>query len=293
VDSWTASMLAHLRQLAMVEIRANDPAAILRTVPPVRRLRLYRDFHTWSPTAGDLDLGVLAGRTELEELTTDFPVHPQTLPATLTALKYLSMWNTSRQPGRTDLSWLARFPELTVLNLDAITRPRSFGPLAALRKLADLTLSSDDNRRAFSDVGFLRQLPALDGLGLNGCTDPHVFERVAEAQPSLKTLQLMRLRIPAASLAPIASLPLTDLDLDRFGGILDLEPLAGHPTLRSIDIRFCRWRDLSPLASIPNLKTLYVYSDREVDLAPFAGRRLTVWASPDQVPRDVAGIRVR
>src|SRR5262249_49669763 len=100
---------------------------------------------------------------------------------------------------------------------------------------------------------------------------------------------------PVLDLATIAGLPLNYLDLDGFTGVLDLRPLAGHPTLESVDLSHCpQLGDLSPLASMPKLRHLYLNGIPDVDLAPLAGRRrLTVWVDRDQTVRNAAGVRVR
>jgi hypothetical protein len=150
-------------------------------------------------------------------------------------------------------------------------------------------------RKSLDNVAFLRRLPALSRLELINCADPRVLDHIAATHPGLTELRLIGLRVPVLDLATITGLPLTHLNLDGFNGVLDLRPLAGHPTLESVDLSHCpQLGDLSPLASMPNLRHLKLYDIPEVDLAPLAGRRrLTVWVDHDQTVRNATGIRVR
>src|SRR5262249_59646668 len=112
-------------------------------------------------------------------------------------------------------------------------------------------------RKSLDNVAFLRRLPALSELGLTNCADPHVLDHIAAAHAGLSDLRLIGLRVPVLDLATITGLPLTHLDLDGFNGVLDLRPLAGHPTLESVDLSDCpQLGDLSPLASMPKLRNL-------------------------------------
>jgi hypothetical protein len=293
VDDWTAPMLRHLRHVTAVQVIANDPVALIRGLPPVRHLNILPSRSSSGDTV--LDLGVLAGRADLVGLYVDYKVRPDSIPATLTSLTGLSLWRSVPGSGVSDLAWVTRFQQLTWLYLGDIGRPRSFRPLTELPKLTSLTLGAPMGRKSLDNVAFLRRLPALSHLGLINCADPRVLNHIAATHPGLTELHLIGLRVPVLDLATITGLPLTDLNLNGFNGVLDLRPLAGHPTLESVDLSDCpQLGDLSPLASMPKLRHLHLHGIPEVDLAPLAGRhRLTVWVNHDQTVRNAAGVRVR
>ncbi|MEO3746067.1 NACHT domain-containing protein [Plantactinospora sp. B5E13] len=291
LDGWTAPMARHLRNLHGVRT-FTDPAEIVRELPPVKGLRLYHVPEDGEPPVVALDF--LGAQPFLEELALYRPVDPAELPATMTRLTDLTL---RIAPGyRTaDLDWLARFPQLTMLDLGDVGPPSGFDSLTGLTALTGLSLvAPEESVDGLADTRFLCRLPTLTSLYLVNCTDTRVVEWIATSLPHLETLQLMRLRVPALDLDALTGLPLTSLDLDEFEGPLDLTPLAGHATLEHLDLSRCpRLGDLTPLARISGLRRLHLHDVPDLDLAPFAGNReLTVYLNGDQPVRNADGVRL-
>ncbi|WP_422773915.1 NACHT domain-containing protein [Plantactinospora sp. WMMC1484] len=295
VDDWAAPMLKHLRNLGVAMLSVAEPALAARELPPGLR-GLSVEPHRGFRTDARVDLDFLRGQNDLEQLIVRWTSAPAELPDTLTWLTHLELWLGYDPALLPDLDWVARFPRLRILRLEGVGRnPRSYRPLGELPHLTSLDITAGTRRRCLGDTRFLKRLPALRTLHLNGCADPLVLDRIAESQGDVRNLRLMRLQPPALDLRPLAGLPLESLDLDGYQHELDLRPLAGHPTLDDIDLRNCPGlTDLSPLASVPKLATLYLHDAPELDLAPFAGaRRLTVWANRGQTFRNAEGVRIR
>ncbi|WP_159104763.1 NACHT domain-containing NTPase [Plantactinospora sp. BB1] len=295
VDEWTVPMLRHLRNLYGVAIGTADPSRVVRELPAVRGLRL---LYPSGPILTDrpIDLTFLRDHPDLEQLWVNLSNSPADLPDTLRRLAQLTIWLGGTPTPMPDLAWVTRFRQLTRLNLQGFERNvRSYRPLTELPALAALILTGNRAPSFLSNTSFLAGLPSLTELQLNGCNDSKVLERIVSSQGRLKILRLMYLRASTVDLATIATLPLEILDLDTCAAPLNLRPLQGHPTLRSIDLRNRpQLIDLAPLASIPNLTDLSLHSVPELDLGPFAGkRRLTVWAHRNQTFRNAEGIRVR
>ncbi|MFC7241299.1 NACHT domain-containing protein [Catellatospora aurea] len=292
VNDWTSSMLPHLRQLTGVRALVEDLDALLKLLPPVRRLDVMN--RRMSRGGRALDLSGLAGRNDLEELLVESYVRAETLPESLTALKRLRLWQVHSDASKMDLNWLAKFPQLTTLQLGEFIGARSMNPLLQIAALSSLTLNARLDRKPFGKVEFISRLPHLDSLGINGCSDEDVLSIVATAQPKLTNLQLMRLNVRSIDLNHVTRLPLKHLDIDSCTAHVDLLPLANLQTLETLDIRGCMSvGDLSPLAALPNLSSIYLYGVPDLDLSPLAGMgHLTVWAYSSQV-RNAAGVRVR
>ncbi|SCL41651.1 NACHT domain-containing protein [Micromonospora pallida] len=294
VDEWTAPMTHHLRHLRHVQFNVQPSPEVVRSLPPLQGLILERGIR--GPI--DREISALRAHPALEQLVVRLPLDPAALPTTLASLRDLSLVFPPPPSGRTDLSWLARFPRLTSLGLYDMCRPYSWRQLTNLPGLRSMVLSAASGRRPLDDVGFLRQLPALEFLGLIGCTDPRVLEHVANLR-GLKTLLLMQLDVPGLDLALLHGLPLDHLDLDSYPGPLDLAPLTGHPTLETVDLQNCAGlTDLGPLTTMPRLRTLYLDDagppTTGLDLGPLRERRrLTVFADTDQRLHNREGVRVR
>ncbi|BCL13539.1 NACHT domain-containing protein [Micromonospora sagamiensis] len=294
VDEWTAPMTRHLRHLRDVQFIVQPKPEVLRALPPICGLYLFAGIS--GPI--DREIDALRAHPELESLYVNTPLDPAAIPATLTRLRTLIFLFLPPPSGRTNLSWLTRSPQLTVLSLWGIYRPYTWRPLTQLPELNDLFLSAATDRHPLDDVAFLRQLPALVSLGLSGCSDPAVLDHVA-AHRSLKRLVLNWLDVPVLDLASIRDLPLEVLDLRAFAGPLDLTPLAGHPTLETVELSACvGLTDLGPLATMPRLRTLRLNSAGTtatgLDLGPLRDSpRLTVYANPDQRLHNREGVRVR
>lgn len=292
-DEWTAPMLRHLRNLRGVGLTAADPVETVGHVPAVRALQLYGSSF---PSAGYLDLGFLRERAELEVLRVYLYCDPRTLPDSLTRLTRLDL-RVGAEPGMSELGWVTRFPRLTSLDLGGLRRkPRTFRPLSGLPDFRELSLRAEpDCPKVLNDTSFLTQLPPLASLGLVGCTDPQLLDRIASHQGTLRRLQLGWLRTPRVDLGIVAGLPLESFFFSGYEGPLDLSPLAGHPTLTHLGLSYHEEPlDLTPLASLPALQNLYLYDVPELDLAPLAGnRRLTVRADPSQRFRNAEGIRIK
>ncbi|MEV0326598.1 NACHT domain-containing protein [Micromonospora echinospora] len=294
-NDWTSPMTHHLRHLYGVRFATAPSLATLSGLPKLKGLFLDRDaVRLPDPRA------FLQAHPDLEDLAILSPVEPQSLPATLTQLRRLELKLQATAGGETDLSWLARFPRLVTLHLRGLGRPYSWAPLTELPQLTALFLSAEaPHSRPMKDVQFLRDLPPLTALTLNGCAAPRTLDHIADAHPHLERLVLMYFRGSRLDLALVAALPLRHLDLDSFQGPLDLSPLADHATLTSLDLRNCPGLlDLTPLASMPRLRELYLHDtgpdEKGLDLGPLQNhRRLTVHAYPDQRFRNQEGVRVR
>ncbi|MEU4568264.1 NACHT domain-containing protein [Micromonospora sp. NPDC023956] len=294
VDEWTAPMTHHLRHLHNVRFHVQPSPEVIRSLPPVRGLILHNGIR--GPV--DREIDALHAHPGLEHLAVNQPLGPVAIPAALPRLRHLSLDLLPPQTGRTDLSWLARFPRLWTLSLGHLYRPYSWRPLTHLPELTSVLLAAAPGRRPLDDVTFLRQLSALALIWLDGCTDPRVLDHVA-THHGLKRLTLMHLDVAGLNLVTVRDLPLEHLDLDSSTGRIDLAPLAGHPTLETVDLRGCAGlTELAPLATMPRLHTLYLYGAGPpatgLDLGPLHDRRrLTVHANTDQLLHNREGVRIR
>ncbi len=171
----------------------------------------------------------------------------------------------------TDLSPLSTVTQLEELRLGSSPGVASIDALSSLTKLKSLDLA----RTEISSIAALKTLVALEELDVSGTkvTDIGVVRslsalkrldismtKVADLSPlrSAKNLTALDVgRTEVSDLSPLAGLALETLDLGSGGKIQDIAPLANLTHLKSLTFQNAG-ADLSPLAGHPTLRALDV-----------------------------------
>jgi hypothetical protein len=212
-------------------------------------------------------------------------------------------------PTNANAKWLkarlgsAGFVLDRTIQLGIFSPRHSFAPLAAFRRMRDITLD-DTNVSDLSPLAGMTDLATLsiDGGNVTDLTMIGALTKLTELnltrlpRPSnynalAKLTELKSLYLdhtPITDLSPVARLyHLQTLTLD-WTQVTDLRPLAGLTTLSSVlDLRHTPVRDLTPLSALTSLRLLEIDPDVPADQVKALKRalwRLQIPQFPDYDP---------
>ncbi|MER5421837.1 NACHT domain-containing protein [Streptosporangium roseum] len=260
----TFPYLRHLRNLEELRVAfAGEDLGFLRDVRPLRRLSVYQLLAPHS-------LGVLDHHPGLERLWMRLRRDPADSPWPVMPSSLREAYVLRNDPAPPDLGFLDGFRTVEKLALDWLTQVTDFTPLTLLPRLRELHLS---DCAGLTDPGIFGAIPGLVELQL---TYPGLDGRLAELVGGCAGLR--RLLISGApwldDVAPLASLPLEEIQLLDCPNLADLAPLSGAAELRSLHLRSCRKvHDLSPLEPLEKLRQVNLADlPHAIDVAPLGGK---------------------
>lgn len=209
-----------------------------------------------------IEPAVAKGRPRIVQFSEPLP--ERVLAATADALR-LHPGVTLRAYGwevDPSLEWLDRFEHIHHLALDLRYAPKvaTLEPIARLTALRSLSIG--DGRSGRPSLAFLRALPQLEVLLLEGHAKD--FDVVADVV-TLRRLELRASRLK--SLEALCSHPKLEVFGMDFGGLRELAPLAEIPRLRGLalwQVRKLDTDDLEPLGDCPALEAVSLGALRNV-----------------------------
>lgn len=258
-----AGQLARLRRLIVYLDHAVDPAD-LDHIPMLTGLYLNGGA-----------IGDLAALTRHEHLKILRIVNERHVLDTnnIPELPKLDWLFIRNHPNITDLSFLSRTRNVSLVALDSVAELKDFSTLADLPNLDQLSLG----RVTQPNLSRIPPLHAMHHLALHRLVEPRGgLESLVHLAPNVVALELGYTDW-VDNLSPLAELSSLERLCLRETKINDLRPLGLLTNLEVLDLIDCTGiRDLSPLAGLPNLKLVWLRSLDDVDLGPLDARSTVV-----------------
>ena len=242
----------------------------ITSLAPITEVKGLQKLSIWikNDQQHPLDLGPLAGMTELQELDCEGCM---TNGKALSGLKKLKKLNFKGFGVSIDeIQFVKDLPELEELAVPQTEKPvTDISPLLGAKKLKKVSLGcvyglTDEQLAPISSLTDLEEITISGKIKslsfLKGCTKLKVVNASGEG--------FMSEFSDISALKDMKNLA----NVKLFGPkITDLSALAGKAELSSLDIAFCTVSDLSPLKNCDKLKSLGIISTKVTDLSVLAG----------------------